>query len=195
MIVTSRIEGYCRAVWELLLQCANEHDEGTCLHSPGAAASVAPLAMFLAAVRMLVQHLILLRVQALHISAVSNEADARALLQHVLLWQHLRQNTVMDLITLALEQGAGSPPATGRGTNAAHGSFLMSAGVPLVQQAIAQVRPSHSPHSLRILCCLRACAHAQSRAVCESLGETSALLCRCMGRSRCTPPGTARAAL
>lgn len=143
MIVTSRIEGYCRALWELLLQCADEHDEGACLDTPEAAAPVAPLAMFLAAVRMLVQHLVLLRVQALHISAVANEADARALLQHVLLWQYLRQNTVMELITLALQQGAGCPPATSRGNNAAHGSFLMSAGVPLVQQAVTQVR--HPP--------------------------------------------------
>lgn len=150
MIVTSRIEGYCRAVWGLLLRCADENDEGTCLEqqeSPGsspassttAQACTAPLLKFLAAVRLLVQHLILLRLQALHISAAANESDARSLLQHVLLWQHLRQNSVMELITLAMQQGAGSPPATGRGCNAAHGSFLMSTGVPLVQQAITQV--------------------------------------------------------
>lgn len=143
MIVTSRIDGYCRAVWDLLLQCADEYDEGACLEAPEASspAPVAPLAKFLAAVRMLVQHLILLRVQALHISAVANESDARSLLQHVLLWQHLRHNTVMELITLAMQQGAGSPPATGWGSSAAHGSFLMNAGVPLVQQAVAQVCP------------------------------------------------------
>jgi hypothetical protein len=159
MIVTSRIDGYCRALWDLLIRCADEYDEGTCLEEQPeactAAASVAPLAKFLAAVRMRVQHLILLRVQALHISADSNEADARCLLQHVLLWQHLRQHSVMELVTLAMQQGTGPPPTTGLGSNcaAAHGSFLMSAGVPLVQQAIAQVL--FCTH--RLLCCLSFC--------------------------------------
>lgn len=72
IIVASRVSAYSRAAWELLVQCAEESEEGGAAEGSegsaeeedsGGAAPQAPLAHYCSGLRLLVQQLILLRCQ------------------------------------------------------------------------------------------------------------------------------------
>lgn len=102
-------------------------------------------------------HVTLAVMQVLHGSARDSKAAACSLLQHVLLWQYLKHRNIMALVELALEHEASGAAADGqlsaRGArrrcpfdpddvaDASGSCFLTELGIPLVKEAMEQVRP------------------------------------------------------
>jgi hypothetical protein len=137
LLVAFRLGAYTQAAWKLLTAEAEQNVD--------AAHVATPFQEYCAAVKLLLLHKVLQGIQA-QLSQVhmSSSSHLEQCLHHVLLWQYLKRCNILQLVEVSVtsrQLAARHVPHRTGTFQAPATNFLMALGVPLLLEAVSQVRP------------------------------------------------------